>query len=228
MYATPDASIPNHLTFEEVLATARELGGQEGAGRDVLIKSLLKCCEAGYHGIMSLQKNAHGPGEDDAVVFAREYFTARNAATVFDPKADNQQKLISTIRTAVRLGGSPKFGVGEPIATVNNLMSIYRKEKAASKGKVDSADNVFLKFARAQLASDTLYAGDDLKSFCYKKAKKEMTVEDYIDATVKRLDKLISGEADVQCKSPHILDARQALRDELSAIAVTKGQTNQS
>jgi hypothetical protein len=217
---------PNTITFEEVMEVADLLGSQHGQSKDVLIKSLLKCCEAAYHGALTTQKNKHGKDRDDASMYAERYFKARNENVIFDPKADNQQKLACTIRTAVKLGSSPKFGNGEPIATVNQLMSLFQKEKAATKGKVDSADNVFLKFARAQLAHDIMYEGDELKQFLYKKEKQEPTLEEYLENTAKKLDKLITGDApgNLQSKSKNVMDARHALRQELAAIARAKSK----
>jgi hypothetical protein len=204
------------------MEVAKTLGEQAGYAKDTQIKSLLKCCEAAYHGVLTTQKNKHGQDIDDATKYAEAYFKARNGSVVFDPKADNQQKLASTIRTAIKLGSSPKFGNGEPINTVNNLMDIYQKEKKL--GKVDSADNVFLKFARAQLASDLILDDEELRSFCFKKPKQEATLEEYIESTVKRLDKLKTGDApgNLMSKSQNIIDAAHLLHTELASIARAK------
>lgn len=216
----------NVITLDEVMTMAATLGAQAALGRDTQIKSLLKCLEGAYHGALDLKKSKHGTDVDDAQKYAEGYFKARNANAIFDAKADNQQKLASTIRTSIKLGSTPKFGNGEPIATVNNLMGAWQKLKQGpDRKRLDDAANVFLKYARTQLKRDTLLTDDELKELCFRPGKAEPTVEEIIEATVKKLDKLVDGSAGngaLQCKTPNILNARQALRNELSQIAKSK------
>lgn len=222
---TPQAT-PNVITYEEVMNAADLLGSQHGLAKDVQIKSLLKTLEGAYHGVIDLQRNKHATDCDDATKFAERYFKARNGNVIFDAKEDNQQKLASTIRTAIKLGSSTKFGNGEPIATVNNLMNIRQKLRVGSDRKrVDDAANTFLKYARVQLKRDVLLSDDELRELCFKSAKAETTVEEFLEGTRKKLDKLIAGTLNgntLHCKSPHVISARHALSQELAAIAKAK------
>lgn len=219
-------SVANVITFDEVMATADLLGGQHGVAKDVQIKSLLKTLEGAYHGVLDLKKNKHGTDCDDATKFAERYFKARNGNVIFDAKDDNQQKLASNIRTAIKLGSTPKYGNGEPIATVNNLMAMRQKLKAGPERKrLDDAANTFLRFARTQLKQDTLLSDDECRELCFKPVKDDTTVEAILEAARKKLDNLIQGKAgkgQLQCKSPNVMSARHALSQELAAIAKAK------
>lgn len=224
--STPQpANAPNVITHDEVMALAATLGADAARGKDTQIKSLLKCMEGSYHGALDLKKNKHGNDRDDASLFAESYWKAKNQNSIFDHKADNHQKLASTVRTSIKLGASPKFGNGEPIATVNSLMTIWQKERAGSQRKwLDDAANVFLKFARTQLKQDTLLTDGELRELCFRPPPEEATVEAILEATRKKLDKLIAGTitGGLQCKSPNVVNARSMLSNELAAIAKAK------
>lgn len=221
--------VPNAITFQDLMVTAAELGAEAGKGKDTQIKFLLKACEGGYHNALDLSASKHGTDVDDATKLAETYVKAQQGAVVFDAKAPNQRKLVSTVRTAIKLGGWPKGGNGEPLATVNNLISHrqnLRKIPAEAK-KLDDAANVFLKYARTQLKRDTLIDDAELKTFCYKTSPDLATAEELIERTVKQLDKLIDGSAShstAQDNSKEVRDARQLLRGRLSSIAVARGK----
>ena len=206
-----------------------QLGEQAGKGADTQIKFLLKAVEGGYHGAVDLAANKHGTDVDDATKLSEAYVKAQQGAVVFDAKAPNQRKLISTVRTGIKLGGWPKGGNGEPLATVNNLMTMrqnLRKIPAEAK-KLDDAANTLLKYARAQLKRDQLIDDAELKEFCYKPGKNLATAEDIIESMVKQMDKLIDGRAaqsTAQDNSAEVRNARQALRTRLSAIATARGK----
>lgn len=225
----PPAAGGNKMTFADMEKVAQDLGADAGKGKDTQIKFLLKMVEGGYHGIIDLAGNKHGPDTDDATKLAEAYVKSQGTATVFDAKAPNQRKLVSTLRTGIKLGSWPKGGNGEPLATVNNLMSMRQKlrQNPAEAKKLDDAANTLLKYARAQLKSDTLIDDDArLREFCYKPGKDFATAEEIIEKMSKQLDKLISGEASsntAQDASNEVKQARQALRNRLAAIAKARG-----
>lgn len=223
----PAAPASNKPTFEDMLQVAQQLGSEAGKGKDTQIKFLLKAVEGGYHNALELSPNKHGTGVDDATKLAEAYVTAQRTATVFDAKAGNQQKLISTIRTSIKLGSWPKGGTGEPLATVNNLMTIRQnlKKIPAEAKKLDDAANTLMKYARAQLKADKLLDDAQLKEFCYRPGKDDPTVEDIIEKCAKQLDKLFTGEAGngtLQDKSKEVQDARFLLHSRLANIAKAK------
>jgi hypothetical protein len=221
------AAQTNKPTFEDMLQVAQQLGAEAGKGKDTQIKFLLKAVEGGYHNALELSPNKHGTGVDDATKLAETYVKAQQTATVFDAKAGNQQKLISTIRTSIKLGAWPKGGNGEPLATVNNLMTIRQnlKKIPSEAKKLDDAANTLMKYARAQLKADRLLDDAQLKEFCFRPGKDDPTVEDIIEKCAKQLDKLVSGEAGggtLQDNSQLVKDARFALHQRLAAIAKSK------
>jgi len=232
MSTAPQPQPPsNKLSFDDCAKIAADLGHQAGLGRDTQIKFLLKAVEGGYHGALDLGHNKHGTDVDDATKLAEIYVKAHQGAVVFDAKAANQRKLISTVRTSIKLGGWPKGGNGEPMATVNNLISMRQKLKQipGEAKKLDDAANTLMKYARAQLKADTLLSSDELKTFCYKPNSDLATAEEIIEKAVKQLDRLIDGSASqntAQNSSTNVRNARQALRNELAAIATARGKAN--
>lgn len=217
----------NVISFPDLLQAAQDLGAQAGAGTDTQVKFLLKCVEGGYHNALDLKSNKHGTGIDDAVRLGETYTKARQGAVVFDAKADHSAKLVSCLRTSIKLGAWPKGGNGEPLATVNNLMTIrqnLRKNPAEAK-KLDDAANTLLKYARAQLKRDQLITDDELKQMCYKKQADSKTVEELVEAAKKALDKLIDGTAangTAQCNTQHTVRARHELQQQLADFAKAK------
>lgn len=214
----------NKIDFAALTAKATELGEQKGKGLDTQIKFLLSCLEGGYHNAVDLVPNKHGTDIDDATKLAETYVKAQGTATVFDAKAPNQRKLVSTLRTSIKLGQWPKGGNGEPLATVNNLMShrqALRKNPLTAK-KLDDAANTFLRYARAQLKRDQLIDGEELKEFCQKKTAELPTATELVENARNALQKLVNGTAaqsTAQDNSKEVRDAVQLLTSRLVAIA---------
>lgn len=218
----------NTITFADLAQTAADLGAEAGKGKDTQVKFLLKAVEGGYHNALDMNPSKHGTDVDDATKLTEIYVKAQTGATIFDAKAPNQRKTISCIRTCIKLGGWPKGGNGEPLATVNNLITErqrLRKIPTEAK-KLDDAANTLLKYARTQLKRDQLIDDAELKTFCYKPTPDLPTAEDIIERTVKQLDKLIDGSAahsTAQDNSKEVRDARHALRQRLASIAKGRG-----
>lgn len=219
----------NTPTLADIKQIAADLGADHGKGKDTQVKFLLKMVEGGYHNALDLKPSKHGTDIDDAAMLAETYVKAQTGAAVFDAKAPNQRKLISCLRTGIKLGAWPKGGNGEPLATVNNLMTHRQKLKKipAEAKKLDDAANTLLKYARAQLKRDTLIDDEELHDFCYKPSADLATAEQIIDRMSKQLSKLIDGSASqstAQDNSSEIRNARDMLRKRLAAIATARGK----
>lgn len=228
--AAPPAPTPggNALTLAQMLVIATDLGAQEALGKDGQVKFDLKVAEAAYVGAVDLQKDKHGDGIDDSTQLAAAYVKGRNSAVIFDHKEAKQRKLCSNVRTMIKLGSSPKFGVGEPISTLNALMTMRQNlRRTANKGlKLDDAHNTLMRFAREQLKRDTLFAGDELQAFCVKPDSEPRTADEVIRSILNTAVKLKSGKlancSDVDT-SPEINAIITSCNKRLTAIAKASG-----
>jgi len=213
----------NGLSFADLTTIAQDLGAQAGQGKDTQIKMLMKLVEGGYHSAIDSDRNKHGQDMDDATKLAETYVKAQTGATVFDAKAPNQRKLISCFRTCIKLGQWPKGGPGEPLGTMNNLMSQRQKlrQNPATAKKVDDAANTLLKYARQQLKSDQLIPDDQLNEMCFRKTPELRTAEEIVESLRKQLRQLHEGKAANNTaldNSKHVKDAINALSRRLEEI----------
>lgn len=224
---TQAPAIPNGLTLTDMIATATLLGSQVGPGKDTQIKLALKVIETAYHGGIDLQPNKHGTDVDDAFKIAEAYVKAANAGTVFDAKENKQAKLMSCVRTLTRLGAWPKGGTGEPLTTVNNLVS-YRQKQRAKPGmskRMDDAFNTVMRFARAQLKRDQLIDPTEFDSFIMKKVADVATAEETVESIRNQLLKLAKGKGKhgIQDMSSEVTKAAELLTKRLKDLATARG-----
>lgn len=224
----PTTNVP---TFDSLLQVARDLGAQAGQGKDTQIKFDLKIIEAAYLGGLSLDPNKHGTDRRDGIVLAEEYTKAQTGATVFDSKAPAGRKLISNIDKCIKLGANPKWGNGEPLSTVNSLVShrqTMRKDPTKVK-QLDDAHNMLMRFATVQLKRDTLIDGDELKAFAFKKQAEPRTAEEVLEAIRKMANNLKAGKVN-NCpdldNSGEVQSIINACTKRLTAIAKARGAAN--
>lgn len=218
----------NAPSFADLLQAASDLGSQAGLGKDVQIKFDLKLAEAAYLGSLSLDVNKHGPEMDDATKLSEAYVRAQGSAIVFDAKAPNQRKTISNARKMIKLGSCPKWGVGEPMGTINSLITLRQKlrQNPANSKKLDDAHNTLMRYATAQLKRDTLMAEDELSTYCFKREAEPRTAEEVIEAIRKTANNLkvgkISNCPDLDA-SPEVQAIINACTKRLTTIAKAKG-----
>jgi hypothetical protein len=229
---TAAAAASNLPKLNQLLADMEQLGEQHALGADWQVKFDLKLLEAANAGVLDLTKDKHGDGIDDAIKASEAYAKGRNKAVIFDHKEAKQRKLASTSRLMIRLGGSPKWGVQEPMATVNQLLTIRQNlRKTANKGtRLDDAHNTLMRFAREQLKKDTMIAGDDaLKAFCYRADSEPRTADDWMRQVLKQAIALSTGKLS-NCpdldNSAELKAVIANLNKRLTAIAKQKGQAS--
>lgn len=187
---------PNVPTFESLLQVATELGEQAGKGKDTQIKFDLKVLEGAYLGALSLDPNKHGAGRRDGMLLAEAYVKAQQGAIIFDARSDKSRKLISNVDKMIKLGQNPKWGPGQPLTNVNELVThrqTLRKDPATAK-KLEDAHNMLMRYATAQIKSDTLIDGDARNQFAFKKNPDERTVEEVWEGIRKLATKLRDGK----------------------------------
>lgn len=225
---TTPTAFSNSPTFETLLADVTELGKQSGLGKDTQVKFDLKVAEAAFHGRASLDADKHGTGVDDATKLSETYAKAQGTATVFDAKAGNQRKLISTTRTMIRLGGMTKLGNGEPLQTLNDFVALRQKLRAdpANAKKLDDAHNSVMRFARTQLKRDTIIDKSEFRSFIFKAVPDLETVEEILASIRKKAQSLLDGKAahnTLSDTSAEVLMIKNACTKRLADIAVARG-----
>ncbi len=220
-------TISNTGTFEQLLAETAELGKQAGLGKDTQIKFYLKVVDGAFHGKIDLDAAKHGADTDDAAKLAEAYVKAQTGAVVFDAKAPNQRKAISCVRTCIKLGMWPKGGSGEPLASVNNLMTVRQKMRADPQQakKLEDAGNALLKYARAQVKSDQLIPQADFKEYLFKAEHTLRSPEDILEAIRKQAVALKDGKASsgtAHDASAEVTKIITACTDRLKAIVLAR------
>lgn len=222
---TPTA---NTISFADMLVVAADLGKQAGQGKDVQIKFDLKVLEAAFHGSLDLDPNKHGADTDDATKLSEAYARAQNSAVIFDAKAGNQRKLISNVRKGIKLGMWPKGGPGEPLQTVNTLISMRQKlrQDPANAKKLDDAHNTLMRYATTQLKRDHVLDESELRTFCFKAIPEARDGAEVIEAVRKTLNNLKVGKIN-NCpdldNSQEVQDMIRLCTKRLVAIAKAKG-----
>jgi len=219
----------NDTRFAALLELSTTLGATTGQAEDVQVKHLLAVTQAAFEGVIDNTVDKHGTGIDDATKITEAYWKARNKEVIFNPKAGNQRKTISTVRQCITLGGWSKGGPGEPIGMVNKAMTSYRqlrKYPNSAKRLVDAA-NYLITIARKMKRSDVLLDDEDLRDLAFKQDPDIATVEDVLHGMRKTLGKLKDGKHPAgSCAIPNIEAAWKALNRELKAIADAKKQAN--
>lgn len=214
----------NKIQFSDLIEDATKLGTDAGKGKDTQVKLIYSAAQGGFHNAADITKHKHGQDIDDAVKMAEAYYKAQSGSSIFNSKAPNQAKLASIVRTGIRIGAWPKGGNGEPMATIDTLLDMWRTlRKVPQEAKrLEDATECLLRYARAQLKLDELIPEERLKQFCYKKGQSLATPEEILAGMVKSLDKLITGAAaqgTALDNSQEVKDARHQLRQRLAAIA---------
>jgi ribosomal protein L30/L7E len=182
--------------MDQMLLIAADLGKQAGMGRDVQIKFDLKVLEAAFTGHLDLQVDKHAKDVDDATKLSEAYVKAQGSATVFDATAGNQRKLISTTRKMIKLGTWPKGGQGEPMQTVNNLMTLRQKlrQDPRNSKKLDDAHNTLMRFATQQIKRDQVIPDTELPAFCHKPVSDIRSAEEVLESIRKTANNLRLGK----------------------------------
>lgn len=215
----------NAPSFDELCKKAEALGSDKGNGADAQIKFAMMVLEAAYLGALDLDPNKHGADRRDGIVLAERYMKGRTGATIFDTKSDSGRKLVSNLDKAIKLGSCPKWGQGQPLQNVNDLMTFRQREKKAGK-KVDDAFNTLMRYATAQLKKETLITDDDLHGFVYKREPTPRDAVDVLESIRKVANNLKAGKV-ANCPD---IDTSAEIQTIINActkriVAITKART---
>lgn len=214
----------NDTRLDDLDKQIEELGVQAGQGKDTLVKFGILMVNAAYDGVVDLQKDKHGPGRDDAVIRYEKYSKASSGAVVFNPKGDSGKVQATKLRTCIKLGSWTRGGKGEPIATVNKLMSKFldMRKDPTMRSKLDDAYNVLLRYARFQLKQNSVVNDDELlRQLCLKAPAASKTVEEVLQGLVKQIDDLRMGKTQnktLQHSSAAMAHVTGILRQEIADL----------
>lgn len=185
--------------FAALLTKAAELGTTNGKGRNTQIQFHLAVLDAAYSATVDLVNNKHGVERDDAALLTEAYVRAQNTATIFDAKAPNQRKAMSLVRTCIKLGHyrPTNGGSGEPVQTVNNLMTEWRKlrDDAKRNKNLQDATNALMSYARTQLKDPKLIPASRFRDFLYRSDREVPSAEEIVNRLRNALEALIAGKA---------------------------------
>ncbi len=184
----------NAPTVEDYLAKVLVLGQTDAKSSNGQITFDLLMVEGAYHGTFDLQPNKHGPGRDDATLMAEQYSKGFASTVVFDSKKRSSSKLISNIRKCHKVGTSPQWGQGEPLANTNTFVAIWKKLRAKNTKGLNDVHNALLRYFTAQLKDTRLITGDALEKFCYMPNKEPKTNAEILRKYVKGMVKLTNGK----------------------------------
>ena len=191
-----DPDIQRTQKWDTLLNDTRELGAIKGRGEDARAQHLMKVIQAAYEGVIDNTENKHGTGVDDATRIAEEYWKARNKNVIFDPKALNQRKTTSNIRSCITLGGWVHGGPGEPISMVSNAMTLYRKmrqEPSNAKRLIDAGNYLIVIATKMKRLKEVLNV-EELRDMAFKKEAEFATIEDRLSAMRKELVLMRDGK----------------------------------
>lgn len=215
----------SNMTFEYLLDAAKESGQKEAQGADSLPQFFLEVTQGAFLGVIDTTANKHGSGINDAAKLTQARTQARTGSTIFDRKALNVRVAVNRTNTMIKLGMWPKGGPGEPLSTLNKLLTNHRKAIQAGKKVVDAA-NAMLNYARAQVRSDHVLMDSELEKCFLKPDPTKPSEEDKWVSLRKSLQagkvgKGVDGTLDTDTADKMIALATKRLK----AIAAAKAGT---
>jgi hypothetical protein len=182
--ATAATSQPRNVpSLDDLLKDVTEIATTQGRAADGLTHLYLKVAEGAFLGAIDRQKDKHGPGISDKVKICETYVKARTGATMFDTKPVKARKFMSTVDTMTRLGMFTKGGPGEPLSTLNAVVTLHRnlRKDPTQVGNLIDLPNAILKFAREQIKRDQMITESEYKRFLVKTPRELGTIEDWWD-----------------------------------------------
>lgn len=184
----------NIPTFESRLEMAKQLGAKEGEGSNSQAQFVMMCIEGGYLGSLSCDPNKHGIKRCDADLLCEAYVLARGKQSRFDRKSKSGRKFVSITNKCIRFGSTPKWGRGQPMQTVQEFSEHWSNLRKQGLKNLDDYNNAMMRFATAQLRSDSLLDDETRNAFAYKSAPGTKSVAEVLEDMRKTAQKLMVGK----------------------------------
>lgn len=207
------------ITFDDLVKEAQVLGGDKAKGDDSFAKLFLRLVRAAAEGIIDLEKNKHGDGVDDTRFIYTKFSGARNKKAIHERTDTGFKVQVSKLRSAANVG----------VMTTCDAIDLFNRAPALHKQMVDGGEKVksayaaYIDVARAQIAAGKAGNGDlsddEIKDAMRKKEAEEPTLDKFLQAEVKRMEKVISGENGFKCQDQRLLDAYDKVRDLYADVA---------
>lgn len=201
------------MTFDDLVKETRKLGTEKAEGDDSLAKLFLRVVRASAEGIIDLTKNKHGDGVDDARFLFSTFANSVAKKAVHERTQNGMKANVSKLRQGVVVGS---LTTCDPIDLYNRVPTLLRGLQNADE-KVQPAFAAYVSVARAQISAakngDGDLSDDEIKSAMRKAEAEEPTLDRFLQSEVKRIEKVISGEAGFKCQDQRLLDAFDKVRD---------------
>lgn len=217
------------MTFDDLVKETRKLGAEKAEGDDSLAKLFIRCVRAATEGIIDLKKDKHGNGVDDARFLFTTYANTVAKKAVHERSANGFKANVSKLRQAVTVG---VLTTCDPIDLFNRAPGLLQGMQKAEE-KVKSAYAAYVDVARAQISAAKDGNGDlsddEIKDAMRKKEAEEPTLEKFLAAEVKRMEKAIAGDNGFKCQDQRLITAYEHVRDLHADVVkgneVSKAQT---
>lgn len=218
----------NQITFNDLMNIAKTSGEDAARGNDSTPKFYLKVVEAAYVGAIDNTKDKHGSKIDDGIKLAEEHAKGRNGVNVFDRKVQKARTAASKIRSMIKLGLWPKAPPGEPLNTLNKLLTM-RDKLAKAGNKVEDATTAMIAYARAQTRPTvtSVLTDGELRELIVKEASEKPTEEEFLEGQRKKFLNAKAGKNTLGVIDADTADKIvAALTKRLKAIAVARSPAN--
>jgi hypothetical protein len=212
---------PNHPTLEDLIHDAREYGRDKASGDDSLAKLAHKIVRAAAQGVVDLQKDKHEEGVDDAKLIYTEFAGAKSKKSVHEHTDLGVKANVSKLRQIIKLG---VMTTCDPVDVLDRAMTLH-SAMVKTDEKVKPAYASYVDVAREQIAHDSPLDDETIKGAMRKKESQEATIESILSGVVKKLEKLITGEAGVKCQDEEIVNAHDMLKQKLAAMILVSERT---
>lgn len=197
------------MTYNELLKEARKLGGEKAVGDDSMAKLFIRLVRAANEGVIDQVKDKHGNGIDDARAIYTEFSAMRSKKAIHERTDGGFKAQVSKLRAAVKLGEMTTCDPPDVIDRAQRLLSAAVK----AGDKVKAAYAAYIDVARAQIASDQDLSDGEITSCIRKKDAEEPSLEKYLAGEVKKMEKVITGEAGFKCQDQRLLDAFDKVKE---------------
>lgn len=205
----------NAGTFNDFMKDVKKFGREAAAGLDALPKLGYAVARAVATGALDPnEKDEHG---NDQFHQAYHAYAAEQSSKAVHTHSQNGVKAnASKLR---QIGMAAAMPTCDFVSVLNRLMP-KRNELAKAGDKVKAAYPAMVDAARTQRERDVDLTDDEIEAACRKKESEDKTVLKELQSIEKKLEKLITGEGELQDQSDQVIAAHEQIRQRVQAITM--------